>query len=83
MTNYKIKNVQAVDNYHLILTFQNGEIKTFDMKPYLNKGIFKELQDVQMFKTVRVNFDTIQWNNDADFDPEALYEMSLPIKNNI
>ncbi|AKC62825.1 Protein of uncharacterised function (DUF2442) [Clostridium sporogenes] len=50
----------------------------FDMKPYLNKGIFKELKDTSMFKSVKVSFDTIEWENEADIDPETLYEDSVP-----
>ena len=46
------------------------------MKPYLDKGIFQELKDKKKFKTVRVSFDSIEWANQADIDPEILYEKS-------
>jgi len=36
-----IKNVQPTSNYQLILTFENGEKRQFDMNPYLGLGIFK------------------------------------------
>jgi len=71
-----IKEVKPATDYMLILTFENGEKRQFDMKPYLNIGIFSELQDVSMFNTVHVSFDTIEWNNEADFDPEILYKES-------
>jgi len=71
-----IKAVKPVTNYLLQLTFENGEERLFDMKPYLNIGIFAELQDVSLFNTVHVNFDTIEWNNEADLDPEILYKES-------
>ena len=29
-----------------------------------------------MFNTVHVSFDTIEWNNEADLDPEILYKES-------
>ncbi len=74
-----ITDVKPQENYLLLLTFENGEKRQFDMKPYLNIGIFEDLKDYNMFKTVRVNFDTIQWDNDADFDPEILYEQSQKI----
>ncbi|MEG1410655.1 MAG: DUF2442 domain-containing protein, partial [Terrisporobacter sp.] len=35
-----IKDVKPIDNYKLILTFENKEVKLFDMSPYLNQGIF-------------------------------------------
>jgi len=75
-----IKNVKPLDNYLLHLTFKNGEERLFDMKPYLEIGIFKELKDSSLFKTVKTNFDSIEWANEADFDPEILYQNSQPIK---
>ncbi|MGE4284401.1 MAG: DUF2442 domain-containing protein [Clostridia bacterium] len=71
-----IINVEPLQGYQLLLTFDNGEKRIFDMKPYLDKGIFKELRDEKMFKSVRVSFDSIEWSNQADIDPELLYEDS-------
>ena len=71
-----IKKVIPQDNYLLLLTFENGENKQFDMKPYLNIGVFQELKDLNVFKTVKTSFDSIEWDNGADFDPEILYQKS-------
>ncbi len=68
--------VKALDNYQLLLKYGNGELRNFNMKPYLNIGHFSELLNVELFKTVRVNFDTIEWINEADIDPEVLYSES-------
>lgn len=70
-------DVEPLSNYQLLLTFENGEKRIFDMKPYLDKGIFKELRDERMFKSVKVSFDSIEWPNQADIDPEVLYEDSV------
>jgi len=81
MTRYfAVKAVTPLEDYKLLLTFSNGERRLFDMKPYLNKGIFKELRDVSLFNTAHVSFDTVEWNNEADFDPEALYNYSEKIR---
>ena len=71
-----VKDVKAIDNYKLILTFENNEKRLFDMTPYLELGVFKTLKDENLFKTVKVSFDTIEWSNGADIDPETLYEDS-------
>jgi len=76
---FAIKDVKPQDNYLLLLTFENGEKRQFDMKPYLNIGIFHELNDLKLFKTVKTSFDTIEWDNEADFDPEVLYQKSIKI----
>jgi len=75
-----IKDVKPQDNFLLHLTFENGGKRQFDMKPFLDFGIFQELKDIELFKTVRTSFDSIEWDNEADFDPEILYQKSLKIE---
>ncbi len=75
-----VKDVQPQPDYLLLLTFENGEKRQFDVKPYLNTGIFQELKDEHLFNTVRKSFDTIEWANEADFDPEFLYENSQKVE---
>ena len=65
--------------YLLDLTFENVEIKVFDMNPYLNIGLFVELKNEAVFNSVKVFFDSIQWSNELDFDPEVLYDYSQPV----
>ena len=71
-----VVEVQPDRNYMLHLTFENGEKRLFDMKPYLNNGIFADLKDIGLFNSVKVRFDTIEWDNEADMDPEFLYKES-------
>ncbi len=71
-----VTEVKPLEDYQLLLTFENGKKRIFDMKPYLDKGVFQELKDEKMFRTVRVSFDSIEWANQADIDPEVLYEKS-------
>ena len=71
-----VEKVLPTSDYQLILTFANGETRQFDMKPYLETGIFRELKDLSLFNTVRVCFDSIEWANEADMDPEILYPHS-------
>ncbi len=49
------------------------------MKPYLDKGVFRKLRDAELFRSVRISFNTVAWDNDIDFDPEALYEGGDPL----
>ncbi len=75
-----VVQVEPLQSYHLKLTFKNAEIRVFDMNPYLNLGIFKELKDEALFNTVHISFDTIAWNNEADMDPEILYAESTALE---
>ncbi len=76
---FAITEVTPLENYKLRLKFKNGEEKIFDMGPYLNTGIFKELKDESIFKTAKVSFDTVGWDNEADIDPETLYKDSVTL----
>ena len=76
-----VKKVKPLSSYKLELTFENKEIKIFDVKPYLDTGLFKTLKDEKYFKMVKVSYDSIEWPNGVDLDPEVLYEKSK-VKNN-
>ncbi len=71
-----VKDVKALEDYRLLLKFENDEERIFDLKPYLDIGKFRELRDRNLFRSVKVCFDTIEWANRLDLDPEFLYEKS-------
>ncbi len=71
-----ITKVKATDDYKLILYFENKEKRVFDITPILNWGRFSELQNINLFKKVHICFDTIEWDNGLDLDPEYLYKES-------
>lgn len=75
-----VKRVEPLDGYKLRLTFGDGEEGIFDLSPYLNIGKFAELKDLSLFKSVTVKFDSIEWANQLDIDPEFLYEKSIKTK---
>ena len=72
----RIINVKALDDYQLLVTYDNGELRIKDMKPYLNKGVFKKLKDIDFFKTVHVSFGTVSWDDDIDLCADSIYESS-------
>ncbi len=74
--NPRVRDVKPLDNYLLELIFTNDEVRIFDMKPYLSKGIFKELSDTNKFGNVKVFLGSIQWENGQDLCPDTLYEDS-------
>ena len=77
--NPRVKNVFPNENYTLHLWFTNGEEGVLDMKPYLDKGIFRELRELSVFNSVRPFIGTIQWNNEADLCPDTVYLDSVKI----
>jgi len=76
----KIVSVEPLDDYKILLTFSNNEKRIKDMKPYLNKGVFKKLKDKNFFNSVHISFDTISWDDEIDICPDTLYETSIPLE---
>lgn len=62
----------------MILVYENGEKREFDITPLLGKGLFASLKDPRIFSQARLSFDTVSWPNGLDIDPERLYEDSVP-----
>lgn len=77
--NPKVSNVSPTDNHTLIVTFTNGEIREMDVKSYLDKGIFTELNDPSYFNCVKVVAGSIEWKNGQDLSYDTLYEAGIPI----
>ena len=77
--NPEVVNVKPENNYTLHLWFTNGEEGILDMKPYLDRGIFKELKKEEMFNSVKPFIGTIQWANEADLCPDTVYLDSVKI----
>jgi hypothetical protein len=71
--NPRVVEVKPNPDYSLTLKFTNGEVRRFDVRPYLEKGIFQELKDMQMFNSVKPSLRSIQWLNGQDLCPDTLY----------
>jgi hypothetical protein len=76
--NPRVQAVEPGPNYTLIIEFANGQVRIFDVKPYLDKGIFRELEDPGYFGTVRPFLGSVQWPHGQDFCPDTLYMDSEP-----
>ena len=77
---HKVIAARANNDFSLDLKFDDGVVRRFDVKPYLEYGIFKELKDKDYFKQVKVAFGTVQWPNEQDISPETLYLESTVIE---
>lgn len=71
--NPRVKKAHPNKDYTINIVFDNGEEKIFDVTPYLDKGIFRELNDTRLFRTVKPFLGSIQWKNGQDFCPDTLY----------
>jgi hypothetical protein len=74
----KLSKVEPMDDYRLLLTFDNGERKIYDFSPNLKSAYYTNLKDIRLFKSVVVRNGEIEWVTGQDFCPHTLYEKSLP-----
>ena len=72
----RIKKVVPLEDYKLLVEFENGEKRIKDMKPYLNKGVFSKLKNKDFFNTVKIVYGTICWENEIDLCADSIYENS-------
>jgi hypothetical protein len=71
--------VRPLTNFHLELSFNTGETRLFDARPYLERGVFQRLKDEALFEQAYVAFDTVCWPGNLDIAPETLYDRSRPV----
>lgn len=75
-----VVNVVPRDNYQIYIEFDNDECGILNMEPYLDFGIFSKIKDQSLFAKVRVSFDTIEWENGIDLDPQFVYDKCIKEK---
>ena len=73
-------NAELKNDYKIFVEFNNGAEGTIDFKKILeddHREIIRELLKIELFKTVKVNLNTLCWDNEVDFAPEYLYEQIM------
>ena len=73
----EITKAEYLGDYRLRLWFNNGEIRVSDLADKLHGDAFQPLRDKNYFQRFSIPFNTIEWENGADFAPEYLYENSI------
>jgi hypothetical protein len=75
-----VVQVKALTDYTLLLEFENGEKRRFDMSPYMNQKPWIRLKMNNLFQSASVENGTVVWSGNIDIDPETLYERSIALK---
>nr|NJM04229.1 DUF2442 domain-containing protein [Desulfobacula sp.] len=74
-----IVQVKPYANYQLLLEFENGEKRLFDMKYIIDKRPFNRLKN-SSFMAARVEHGTVVWPGNIDIAPETLYDKSVGVQ---
>ncbi|MGM9859823.1 MAG: DUF2442 domain-containing protein [Muribaculaceae bacterium] len=72
----EVVKAEYVDNYRIRLWFNNNITKVVDLKSSLKGVVFEPLKNIDFFKRFVIKYNTVEWENGADFAPE--YLISLP-----
>lgn len=71
----EVTKAKYIADYKLELEFNDGVCKLVDLRDELKGEIFEPLRDPEIFKHFSIKFNTIEWENGADFAPKFLYEI--------
>lgn len=78
----KLQSVEPMDRFMLRLVYETGEVKLFDVSPYITGPWFGELREQDYFRTVRLlpGGGGIKWRNGQDIAPHELYEYGVSMQ---
>lgn len=79
----KVISVIPIDDFRLIVTFDNGEKRLSDIKPLLSKKVFAPLKNPEIFNNVYIEYGAVTWKADGeeiDICPDKMYTDSVQIE---
>ena len=66
------KCVKPLLDYRIYVELENGQKGIFDLKPYLDCGVFRELKNIHYFNQVDIFLGAVTWPNEQDIAPKTL-----------
>jgi hypothetical protein len=79
MNSYYPVEVKPLEQYKLLITFDNNEQRLFDIAPYLSDSYFAPLRNPVIFSSVKINPISIEWPGGIDICPDELYYNSVSV----
>ena len=76
-----IVQVKPTEHRWLVLDFENGEKRRFDMLPLLEQNPWIRIKPAALFERVFIENGTVAWPGNIDIAPETLYDLSVPAEN--
>jgi len=75
----ELLSVSPEEGYKLLLSYENGEKKIFDVSPYISGAWYGELKDLETFKKSRFSNHPREGEGGQDIAPHELYHNSISI----
>jgi hypothetical protein len=80
---WDVTTVEPLPDYLIRVELADGRTGLFDLKPYLDHGVFKELRDLHYFNRVDILFGAVTWPNEQDIAPETLLAGLIPVQKEV
>lgn len=80
---HKIKRVFAVPGHSIIVTFDDGAYKEYDLNQLIKQNDkFKKLKDNDLFYKVHIDVDRcgVIWDDTLDISSEEIWDNGKPLK---
>ena len=75
----KVLSVKPLENHRLRVALSNGREGIFDVSPYLDIGVFKQLKKPAYFAKVKKLFAGVGWPNGQDLSPLKIDDEMRPL----
>jgi hypothetical protein len=75
---WDVRTVKPLSDYRIYVELADGRKGVFDVKPYLDHGVFREHRDLHYFNRVGIVFGAVTWPNEQDIAPETLIAELVP-----
>lgn len=73
-----VVSVAPSPDFSLLAKFETGELRRFDMRPYLDFPAFAALKEPGVFMRAHVEHGAVTWTEDIDLSPDTLYLRGQP-----
>ena len=75
--NPRVTSLEPYPDHRLLLHFDNGEARMFDLTPWLDSGVFRALRDSDDFALAEVVDGSVEWPGEIDLSYDTLYVRSV------
>lgn len=77
----RIVRVKAEDPHFLLLEFNNGETRRYDVSPLLDLEMFEPLKNIALFRAPQIELRgiAVSWSPEIDISRDELWTNSKPV----
>lgn len=77
---WDVTKVRPLGDYQIYVELEGGRKGFFDLKPYLDHGVFRELRGKEYFSRVGVVLGVVTWPHEQDISPVTLVSGLKPVE---